>query len=716
MSEKQANTLNFIGYLQSNPFNSEKGIPADFKLKLGFLVGKLVGKIDLDQNTSQLYPAHTTFFKKIDDLNLDFKYKLAGVHLISSRIDNGRISQIHSADNYLYHAELLQLYYNIYGRINTLNERFIEIFRCERKLNINKATFKFNFVDGKIDYIKKSNFVFEINIPNSLCPILFPDALSSKFYKCPKGISWFSYARSCGIIELLNGYIEEGYYTIIKNYGFLEIKELLKFIDLQKDDSEWSSIINYNSSSNNTLIELLKIFQGAFIYQKFASKSICTTLIKDTFKNILGITVGCDLVDPDDFHELIRNNEGAVLQIVDSRLFENTLESTNWKIENDTIFKDSSKVKDIFATNDDTRKILGLTSKISNELRELQNQIHEGHPLRFIVYIADQSIFSKFKIDYSFNTTELNDLKETLNYSKLQPILSSHYSIFQSGFTGLFVDFNNPYQEINIVRPLKMFANNIIKQTFFEVLENTSNAKPSDIFISATKLYQNKLAIIDFGKRRVIIYMNGLNILNFPDKYENKWWSPLDSTNFWNIKENIEKLLAYLFRKSVKHENIIVNLSPSVKILADSILNISETPGEGSMLVFIKESGSESKIMLGGYRNTMNARKLGIWKDKSIFDFTTDELTQLLIPDGACVVNLENLEIENQLQIIPIKDCKAIDTGEKMKGGGKGTRHNTAMAITEAIEGSYSICISADGPISVFSKGKQINNISELHD
>lgn len=706
MSRIQENTLNFFGELQNNPFKSTKEIPIeDFKLKLGFLVGKLVGKTNFDTNAFQLSSAHTNFFKKLNDLNLSFNYELAGIHLISSRIDNGRISQILSADNYSYHAELLQLYYDIYGRINTLNERFIEVFK--RKLKSEVTTFKFNFTGSNdICYEKdKRNSTIWLNIPNSLRKILFPKSLFPDFYECPKeDINWFSYARLQGIIELLNGCIEKGYYHVIRKYEFQEIKEILKLIDLQKDDYEWNSIIDYNSSSNNTLIELLKIFQGAFIYQKFASKSICTTLIKDN-ENILGITIGGNVANSDNFIKVIRNNHKEVLKIVDKEIYNKDEGLGNLKFKN-LKFHYISKVKEIYKINKDTKKILELSSKISEELRELKNQIHEGHPLRYIIYIADQSIFSKFKIDYSFNTTELKAIK-TKDYSKLKPIFDSHYSIFQSGFTGLFIDFNNPYQEINIVRPSNMFANKALKQTFFEVLENTANAKPSDIFISATKLYKDKLAIIDFGKGRVSIYMNGLNILNFPDKYENKWWSPSDSITSWSKKENIVKLLKDLFSKSGKPEIV----KSSVKILADSILNISETPGEGSMLVFIKNDGGKSEIMLEGYRNTLNAIKLGIWKDKSIFDFTADEFTQLLIPDGACVVNLENLKIENQLQIIPIKDCKAIDTGKKMKGGSKGTRYNTAMAITKAIEGSYSICISADGPISVFRNGKQINNI-----
>lgn len=708
MSEVQESILNFFGEIQNNPFNSGKGIQENFKLKLGFLVGKLVGNTNFDKCTYQLFPTHTNFFKKINDLNLKFQYNLAGIHLISSRIDNGRISQILSADGYSNHSKLLQLYYDIYGRVNTLNERFIEVFK--RKLDTQITTFKFNFTDGCIRYNNTSNSIIEIDIPDSLGQIIFPKSLFSNFHECPEDINWFSYARSSGIIELLNDCIEKGYYYIIKNYEFKEIKELLKFIDLQKEDDEWSLINDYNSASNNSLIELLKIFQGAFIYQKFAVKSICTTLIKDD-ENILGITVGCNSTLPDDFNEVIHNNKDEVVKIIDKGLYDNVNGSTKWEIK-DLKFQDIVIVKNLFNTNIDTEKILGVSNKISKELRELQNQIHEGHTLRFIIYIGDQSIFSKFKIDYSFNMNELCDLNCTKDFSKLKPILNSHYSIFQSGFSGLFVDFNNPFKEINIVSPSKFFANNTLKQTYFEVLENTSNTKPSDIFISATKLYQNKLAIIDFGKGRISIYMNGLNILNFPDKYENKWWSPSDLANFWNKKENIVKLLTNLFSKSNKKEIT----ESSIKVLADSILNISETPGEGSMLVLIKNDNYQSNVMLDGYRNTMNAKKLGIWKGKSIFDFTTDELTQLMIPDGACVVNLENFKIENQLQIIPIKDGKAIDIGEKMKDGTKGTRHNTAMAITEAIEGSYSICISADGPISVFNKGKQINDFLDQND
>lgn len=716
MLKTQDNTLNFFGELQNNPFNSEKGKLENFKLKLGFLVDTLVGKTNFDIETYPLSSAHTKFFGKIKDLNLNFNYALAGIHLISSRIDTGRISQIRSADDYSDHSKLLQLYYDIYGRANTLNERFIEVFK--RKLrDIQTTTFKFNFTDSEICYkdLINSNPIIEIDIPNYLGPILFPDELSSYFYKCPKNISWFSYARSRGIIESLNDCIEKGYYTIIKKYEFKKIKELLKFIDLQKADSEWDSINDFNSFTNNTLIELLKIFQGAFIYKNFARESICTTLIKDN-ENILGITVGCNSASPNDLHELIRNNKDEVLKIVDKGLYNNAQEHKEWEINN-LEFADISIVKDLFVISEDTKNILGLTNKISKELRELQNEIHEGRPLRFIIYVADQSIFSKFKLDYSFSKTELSALNIEKGYSNLKPILMAHYSIFQSGFTGLFIDFNNPHQEINIVRPSQVFANNVAKQTFFEVLENTANTKPSDVFMSATKLFKYKLAIIDFGefgKGRVSIYMNGLNILNFPDKYENKWWSPSDNTNFWNQKENIEWLLNYLFRASFIAK--IVNIQSIVRNLADSILNISETPGKGSMLVFVKHCGHGPKKMLDGYRNTMNAKKLGIWKDKSIFDFTSDELTQLLIPDGACVVNLENLKIENQLQIIPIKKGKAIDIGEKIKDGTKGTRHNTAMAITEAIEGTYSICISADGPISVFNKGKPINNKDDLND
>lgn len=211
------------------------------------------------------------------------------------------------------------------------------------------------------------------------------------------------------------------------------------------------------------------------------------------------------------------------------------------------------------------------------------------------------------------------------------------------------------------------------------------------------------LLALEVGMNQMKIFYKGGVYLKWPGG-DNYSWSK-NQFGEWGdeikLSSLIEKIISFSSIANVSEKTYVSNS------IVKTVLKVSGERGKGGMFVFGKAT---EDYLLDGFKSKLNAQQIAFWKTRKINQCDADDLFNMLIPDGATLINLSSLIIENQIQIVPIENGKAIDLSSLIStGGSKGTKHMTGKAISKA-QGNklLIICISADGPVTVYYCGKEL--------
>jgi hypothetical protein len=693
---------------------------------------------------------------------LEFRYdgddivpSLVGAHIRSPMIAKGRLSAALDCKTNLtnlapwkFHDELLEVYFQIYGRSRTFNEFVFNRLSDEKSINNAMVTIKFSdcsttnksFLDIYTD-IKQltkrlSVEITTINLSQELQDNLLPWKLLERFFE-PVPLNedandrqlteWypqlcrFEKGKAANIISELAERAEMTYcyYTSDTTQETRETWEkLIGFIHPKEIDLNNETILYWNRRSRSIAKGIIKALQGICLYRYFANGSI-TTIAKESKREQSAITIGF-------------NQESSNSQVID------TLQSAFFQPDFTLLLSynpDNSKAKSPYNQLDQDiepdqdvstwkkvkeSKMYGEQKAVFDKLIQLYNFLHplcfsahEGARLSFTAYISDQIGLSQFRCFHFFSPEDL------MSFDKQKSLLiQSHYSLFLDGRTGFFFD-KASNESIALVKPLSFFHSQDDHPLNLEEdsLTAQENTKQHEFFAALTKNCAN-MAVMSIEVGELHVFYQGRLILEYSRRYnfslrflEDNPRSNRDSsrekTSEWKFENIKDLLLPWIFRK------LPSSLEPyahsSAYAIATAVRRVSDTPGYGGLMIFAGTS------MLDTMKTSLNDIKLSFWKEKTLYSCSPEQIVSMLIPDGSCLVNLDTFVIENQVYVVPIGDGKLVATSPEKLEPGKGTRHRTAQAITnknirklgQKDEKVWSICISADGGVSVYSEGEK---------
>jgi DNA integrity scanning protein DisA with diadenylate cyclase activity len=649
---------------------------------------------------------------------------LFGIHLRSKYITDGRLSVAGAMNpnaspqiNQTYHSNLLKTYFAAFDRINTFNDRLFEIFYSSQT---ELALYRIRFGGPDTNMLfKEVGIERNIIIPTILArKLLEPDTRNHfLFLRNNTAINletkWDSQLRAISVLNKLNKAREKVWFEEVANEGgFKKWKPLLRFLDFQNQPNDWNTISEWNLITRMHLKCALRFLQGILLYQEFATQEITTiiTRIRDN-ESALGMTIGVSDTESQSFVKTLQDSIADVKNLIVRDRFEIPPRIREQAITPRMIFGNGLWVK-LAREQRLNLELFSACAHLINNIRKLSFEVHEGEDLVFTFYIGKQTALTRFKEIYNFKEKEKNDLDflSTDGSIEFNSILKSHYSLFRDNITGVFIDYMDRNQ-IMIVKPYKVLPK--LNHDFEEYTEEeilSINEQPHQVFESLSDSIKDFI-VLQVGSGRMSIYYNGKFLLGWPDREDYRWWSPLEKSATWTSKEE----LVELFEKCFAGITGATDKTTAINNLANAVIRCSETPGAGAMIVLEKPEGA---TVIEGMRSTLNPKKLSIWQGKAIFECSTDDLFNIIIPDGATLIHTGSGIIENQIQVVPIvqKDNRGIAKDLSEITGVKGTRHVTAQALSAINEKCAVICISVDGPISVFYKGngisqREINNI-----
>jgi DNA integrity scanning protein DisA with diadenylate cyclase activity len=354
-------------------------------------------------------------------------------------------------------------------------------------------------------------------------------------------------------------------------------------------------------------------------------------------------------------------------------------------------------------------------AKLYDRLQQLSYAQHEGTPLKFTAYVGNQTLMSRFRCISELDAN--TDDEEVIGYYNDEGwhnMCKSHYSLFLDGRTGLFFDEASDHH-VALVHPLQFPEEHKKRELKFNLddLENTSGEPGTAEYFSSFSSKCPGLTIVSIGEARLVIYYNGKVILESSNRtdFELKHVNANTEIVNWSL-DNLKKLFEFRI-----FNNLRSNLEPykmsSINSLASAICHVSDRPGCGGMIIFVNTpetselsmTQSETAHILEGMRTNLNDKQISYWKKGHLYDHTSQSLINMMIPDGSMLINLSDFRIESQVYVVPI------DKGKIVQGkpeSGKGTRHRTALGISSVKymnNDIWSVCISADGGISVYFEG-----------
>lgn len=628
--------------------------------------------------------------------------------------DGGRIynacSIKENSDIKEFHDLLLNLYFNLFGRINTFNERMFEYFVASSDKNPKFFRVKFNS--------KKENSLLEIygnshtiNICPDLANSLVPVSLITQIL-CPtisiQQFGWYHFIKAQGIKTQLDNLVENEWHKILSEDSSINKWQcLLLFLDLA---TKPTNPLEWNHITKAHLKKALKFIQGISIYRHFASSEIVSILsIINNEKDIFGVTIGFNnnTINTDEFVKAFSNEiiEFGKNVIPSNNIIRSTDTATH-SIKPETVL--GSEIwqeikKDINGNNGD----IAMFSKCAEAIEKVKGLAfasHEGDDIKFTLFFGRQPSLSRFNEICGFTQDDLDNLK-----SNFRNFLKSHYTLFQSNLNGLFLDVVYDSQ-ISLVKPLSILPSiTDTKQTGFLELDSIVGNQSDENTLKSITNSDHHLLALEVGMKQMKIFYKGGVYLKWPGGDNYSWSKNLfgEWSDEIKLSSLIEKIILF---SSIENESEKKYVSNSI---VKTVLKVSGERGKGGMLVFGKAS---QDYLLDGYKSKLNVQQISFWKKRKINQCDADDLYNMIIPDGATLINLTSLIIENQIQIIPIKNGKAIDLSSLITtGGSKGTRHMTGMAISKAQGNKLLIvCISADGPVTVYYCGNELG-LTELN-
>lgn len=338
---------------------------------------------------------------------------------------------------------------------------------------------------------------------------------------------------------------------------------------------------------------------------------------------------------------------------------------------------------------------------------------HEQIPLRFRFFLGSSVDLARFREVHVFESpskrekrrNEQEEFKEW-DEGKRARCLKAHYSHLQDPGIGLFFEWerriNFRFVEIVDEHPGLLLPGRVESD-----LETSRSA-------SAKRLTGEVegLVVADAGDGRVQLYHGGEVVLAWPKDGSNTWWSP-GQVKSWSSEGALEQLLMEASQQQGRQLD-----PPHAALLADALLWVSEASGLGCSLVLTAGKDDEKDLLMR-HQVPLNLKKFG-WVDRvPLADSDPRDICNLLIQDGATILNLHTHTLTNQVQLVPFdrNNLRAFDPFSREDVEDRwtyGTRHASACDITEAVPQIIVLTVSADGPISVFQKGKKISKFEEL--
>jgi hypothetical protein len=480
--------------------------------------------------------------------------------------------------------------------------------------------------------------------------------------------------------------------------------------------------------------------QGIALYEKVADSGLLTVSFPITLDNNIcvqaGMTFGVSSSDDQDISSLsdsLINSIHLIPQSLKNILSGalNSYEQSNLNIncESDTINLELSReinneevlqsltteISEISKFNIDTQKADENLAAILKLCRNLSTAVHEQYELQYQFFIGNGSELGSFREIYVFQESERKefDIAKTRIWSKL---LKAHFSYFQQPNVGIFIEIEGRISP----RVVEVIAIGKRIRSLNHIVENLGD-ESNNRHQTAINITKNgrQILVARSGAGKVWLYGNGKELLRWPNNDTRGWWVPED-TEPWNSEAELTKLIHNV------NEKYKGNLTDEQsRLLIKSIHWVSLQPGLGCSLVICDQSDSKVINRLKERLTIpLNPRKLTWVKRISLYGAQQSHIQNTLIQDGATILDIQECEIEGQQLITPIdEDGKVYNPYRTLRDDGQsmtleeiearwsyGTRHTSACDLTKVLCGQcFTITVSADGPISVFYKGKLLD-------
>ncbi len=698
--------------------------------------------------------------------NIDFFNKilkspptLCGWHYRHNSLDDGRQSIITSSpifdtsigelkfDDHFsalqYHKNLLQVYFRIFGRINTFNEKIFELFlkRVPNTPALYAVMFACDNTDNQRIHIQEKKFPIKdsnsvigqiIEISHSLEDSLMKkdgndlrrkllcepgveikDIISKNdirlWLRCLKKENWFSERKEALISTFYKIIHEDKVKTWVPVFKFMRFG-----VASETAEDSWSQQTALN------LIESLNFLQGILLYKPFSLKWLGTFIPVPLEVNdeLSAITLGFNK-EPDDLNDfkMILCDAKNALNLLSSNAF---VTSTAVKRKQDQTFEEKigehlykKVISELYKLGflPEMGMLLHYLLSIGNRLK---NAIHEGQKLSFLIYFGKSTTLSHFHEIYTFEPQEqeLTNISDEAGQKYFASLLKSHYSQLQHVARGIFVDMDQKASH-RIVEPIMSDLYHQIAVSPYSKLKGTGFENRHDLCCWVTNEVPNLGAVV-IGEGRVAIYLKEKQVLAWPNHDELKWWSPIlnDSWNSQNVLINLLDKCNNPKSGEFRDDDI--------KLLANCCLQISARAKCGAMFLITK---SKHMADINTMRVSMNPCKLSWIKESHIQDLDKDYLFDMAVQDGGTLIQINTGYVESQQHFVPIKHGKAYNYQESLDKSNDedratyGVRHATACDMSTVLGNKcVVVTISEDGPISVFYCGHRIapNNIGSI--
>jgi DNA integrity scanning protein DisA with diadenylate cyclase activity len=287
-------------------------------------------------------------------------------------------------------------------------------------------------------------------------------------------------------------------------------------------------------------------------------------------------------------------------------------------------------------------------------------------------------------------------------FSKVRAkLLKAHYSHLQEPGVGLFLEIGERVHP-RLVELIDARETEIPSAPIPGVLDEPPLGGRHQAASRATLQHRN-LAVILAGGRRLQMYYGGRCVLEWPDRDTGNWWRP-DKKSQWTTPEPLRKLLTCAKGKVSDTELT----SAHIAHIADALLFISETPGLGCILVVVPDENHISPHL-----TSLNPRAFRWICPLRLVGASRRTIQNMLMQDGATILNIKKAHLTGQQQLVAFSNNRALDARKAIRANPErltyGTRHVSASDITSVLsERCIAITVSADGPISVFARGKRV--------
>jgi hypothetical protein len=363
-----------------------------------------------------------------------------------------------------------------------------------------------------------------------------------------------------------------------------------------------------------------------------------------------------------------------------------------------------SKIDPIFITPKSQKTL----ATILEAGRILSNTTHEQQPLEFQLFIGSSNELSCFREVYIFEDDEINRFSSS-DSKKLTRLLKAHYSYFQELNVGLFLEIEERIKP-RVVETIPIKNNALGFLPLDETLENAINNRHYSA-LNLTGKFERVIVVLS-GLGKVSLYNKGEVLLRWPNKENRTWWISDLLEKPWLDRNNLVNFLFWV------NEMFTGKLERKYsEIIVDALHWVSEQPGLGCSLVIANNVKEVKKRSI-----PLNPTKLK-WVDRvSLASASRNHIQNTLIQDGATILDIfhDELYLEGQQLIAPIKDGQLYSPYSTIKNNQTrdeiiesrstyGTRHTSACDLTHVLEPKcFVITVSADGPITVFFRGKAL--------